>query len=151
MSDQADILVTKPADGMIIFSKFHEDRRKIMDFLLIDIFYASALFSYTLSRYAIGCALHIKINGKVEKFGKGEGWIIRFLELLIGKLKIKNQMPNSTKNSRTLKHFFCNRHKPRLVMTFLWISFPDRVSWYVLYIPTCINISYTLNIHLLDF
>ena len=43
--DHADILATKPTHEMIIFTKFHKDRRKIVDFLLIANFGLGNFFS----------------------------------------------------------------------------------------------------------
>ena len=41
---QADILATKSTHEMIIFTKFHKDRRKIEDFLLIATIWAREFF-----------------------------------------------------------------------------------------------------------
>ena len=43
-SNQANILATKSAHEMIILTKFHKDRTKIVDFLLIAKFWACKLF-----------------------------------------------------------------------------------------------------------
>ena len=43
-SNQANILATKSAHEMIILTKFHKDRTKIVDFLLIAKFWACILF-----------------------------------------------------------------------------------------------------------
>ena len=43
-SNQATILATKSAHKMIILTKFHKDRTKIVDFLLIAKFWACILF-----------------------------------------------------------------------------------------------------------
>ena len=43
-SDPADILATKPTHVIIIFTKFHKDRRKIVDFLVIAMIWAWELF-----------------------------------------------------------------------------------------------------------
>ena len=45
LSDQADILGTKPAHEINIFKKFPKDWRKIVDFLLISNFHATTFFS----------------------------------------------------------------------------------------------------------
>ena len=43
-SNQANILATKSAHEMIILTKFHKDRTKIVDFLLIAKFWDCVLF-----------------------------------------------------------------------------------------------------------
>ena len=43
-SNQANILATNSAHEMIILTKFHKDRTKIVDFLLIAKFWACKLF-----------------------------------------------------------------------------------------------------------
>ena len=45
-SDEADILASKPTHKIIVFTKFHKDRIKIVDLLLIANSYACALFPY---------------------------------------------------------------------------------------------------------
>ena len=47
-SNQANILATNSAHEMIILTKFHKDRTKIVDFLLIAKFWACLLFLLTL-------------------------------------------------------------------------------------------------------
>ena len=49
LSDPDDILATRATHEMIIFTKFHKDRRKIVDFLLIAKFWAWELFFYSPS------------------------------------------------------------------------------------------------------
>ena len=44
LSDQGDILETRATHEMIIYTKFHKDRRTFLDFLQKSKFYASELF-----------------------------------------------------------------------------------------------------------